>query len=97
MQKVEHAELKISNIVLKITVKISLRRALAGLVCKMKYVELTGTEKVGMPLVGLGTWRAEPQETENTVLNALKCGYRHIGMFFFLHFSVTTSSKNYKL
>lgn len=45
----------------------------------MQYIELSGDGKVRMPIVGLGTWRAQPQETENAVENALKFGYRHIG------------------
>lgn len=32
-----------------------------------------------MPIVGLGTWRASPQETEQAVQAALDSGYRHIG------------------
>jgi len=31
-----------------------------------------------IPVVGFGTWRAAPQETENSVYEALKSGYRHI-------------------
>jgi len=31
-----------------------------------------------IPVVGFGTWRAEPQQTENAVYEALKAGYRHI-------------------
>ena len=31
-----------------------------------------------IPQVGLGTWRLEKEECYETVLNALKIGYRHI-------------------
>ncbi|KAG0233945.1 hypothetical protein BGW42_007020 [Actinomortierella wolfii] len=31
-----------------------------------------------IPLVGLGTWQAKPNEVGNAVLHALKVGYRHI-------------------
>lgn len=50
----------------------------------MKYIELSGNNNVRMPIVGLGTWRAQPQETETAIENALKVGYRHIGKCFFL-------------
>lgn len=45
----------------------------------MKFLQLAGTEKLQMPVVGLGTWRAQPQEVENAVTAALNAGYRHIG------------------
>lgn len=35
----------------------------------------TGAE---IPLVGLGTWQAKPNEVYNAVLDAIKAGYRHI-------------------
>lgn len=46
----------------------------------MKYVKLStpGQEHL-MPLVGLGTWRAEPEDAEAVVEAALQAGYRHIG------------------
>ncbi|EZA54965.1 hypothetical protein DMN91_008934 [Ooceraea biroi] len=31
-----------------------------------------------MPMVGLGTWQAKPEEIETVVSSALRCGYRHI-------------------
>eukprot|EP00210_Caulerpa_lentillifera_P001169 g1125.t1 len=31
-----------------------------------------------MPLVGLGTWRSEPNEIKNSVIHAIRAGYRHI-------------------
>lgn len=49
---------------------------------KMKYITLNGAEKVQMPLVGLGTWRAQPEEIEKVVLTALDSGYRHIGNLY---------------
>lgn len=43
----------------------------------MQYVLLSsGCE---MPIVGLGTWKTEPQEIEEAVQLALENGYRHIG------------------
>lgn len=46
----------------------------------MKYLKLStpGQEHL-MPLVGLGTWRAPPEEAEAAVDAALSAGYRHIG------------------
>lgn len=38
-----------------------------------------------MPLVGLGTWRAEPQDAEAAVEAALNAGYRHIGKKIIKH------------
>ncbi|VEN64780.1 unnamed protein product [Callosobruchus maculatus] len=35
-----------------------------------------------MPIVGLGTWRAQPEEIENAVQAALESGYRHIDTAF---------------
>nr|CAH7744769.1 unnamed protein product [Callosobruchus chinensis] len=35
-----------------------------------------------MPIVGLGTWRAQPEEMENAVQAALENGYRHIDTAF---------------
>lgn len=47
---------------------------------KMKFVKLS-TSGLEMPIVGLGTWRAQPQEMENAVNIALEAGYRHIGKY----------------
>lgn len=47
---------------------------------RMKYVELS--EGVQIPIVGLGTWRAQPKEVEQAVSTALKFGYRHIDTAF---------------
>lgn len=30
-----------------------------------------------MPVIGLGLWRLEKEELRNTILNAIKLGYRH--------------------
>lgn len=51
----------------------------------MKFIQLSGSDKLQMPIVGLGTWRAQPQEVENAVTAALNAGYRHIGKFCFMH------------
>ena len=42
----------------------------------MEYVELNDGTK--MPILGLGTFRIEPYDSENAVCNALKMGYRLI-------------------
>ncbi|XP_074034563.1 aldo-keto reductase family 1 member A1 [Leptinotarsa decemlineata] len=42
----------------------------------MKSIKLSNGSE--MPLVGLGTWRAQPKEIENAVQIALENGYRHI-------------------
>lgn len=34
--------------------------------------------KINIPLVGLGTWKANPGEVRKAVEVALKCGYRHV-------------------
>ncbi|KAG5899518.1 hypothetical protein JTB14_008207 [Gonioctena quinquepunctata] len=46
----------------------------------MKCVKLSNGNL--MPIVGLGTWRTQPQETENAVQSALENGYRHIDTAF---------------
>ncbi|KAK4885011.1 hypothetical protein RN001_001282 [Aquatica leii] len=48
----------------------------------MKTILLNNADKIEMPIVGLGTWRAEPDEIKNAVLAALDCGYRHIDTAF---------------
>lgn len=45
----------------------------------MKCIKLVNGNDIEMPIVGLGTWRAQADETENAVTEALNCGYRHIG------------------
>ncbi|CAE7659433.1 XYL1 [Symbiodinium necroappetens] len=35
-------------------------------------------QPVGMPMIGLGCWKAEKGVTEEVVYNAIKVGYRHI-------------------
>lgn len=47
----------------------------------MKTIKLAGSG-LEMPVVGLGTWRAQPEEVENAVSVALDCGYRHIDTAF---------------
>ncbi|CAG9860242.1 unnamed protein product, partial [Phyllotreta striolata] len=42
----------------------------------MKYVLLSNGSE--MPIVGLGTWKTQPQEIEDAVQLALENGYRHI-------------------
>ncbi|CAG9837609.1 unnamed protein product [Diabrotica balteata] len=42
----------------------------------MKYLLLSNGSE--LPIVGLGTWKTEPQETEEAVEVALQNGYRHI-------------------
>ncbi|KAF5298739.1 hypothetical protein FQR65_LT09608 [Abscondita terminalis] len=51
----------------------------------MKTITLSNTDKTQMPIVGLGTWRAQPEEIRNAVLAALNCGYRHIDTAFNYH------------
>nr|XP_023022936.1 alcohol dehydrogenase [NADP(+)]-like [Leptinotarsa decemlineata] len=46
----------------------------------MKSIKLSNGSE--MPLVGLGTWRAQPKEIENAVQIALENGYRHIDTAF---------------
>nr|CAH7744771.1 unnamed protein product [Callosobruchus chinensis] len=46
----------------------------------MKTVKLSNGAE--MPIVGLGTWRAQPEEMENAVQAALENGYRHIDTAF---------------
>ncbi|CAH1363923.1 unnamed protein product [Tenebrio molitor] len=49
----------------------------------MKYVKLAAVNRVlEMPAVGLGTWRAQPEEMEKAVWAALEAGYRHIDTAF---------------
>lgn len=42
----------------------------------MKYLHFQNGDQ--MPAVGLGTWKATPDEVENAVYTAIKNGYRHI-------------------
>ncbi|MCT4614321.1 MAG: aldo/keto reductase [Marinifilaceae bacterium] len=42
----------------------------------MKHLELNKGSK--FPLLGLGTWKSEPGEVANAVIEAVKIGYRHI-------------------
>lgn len=48
----------------------------------MKFIKLSSSG-LEMPIVGLGTWRAQPQEMENAVNIALEAGYRHIGKWLY--------------
>lgn len=45
----------------------------------MRYLKLSGPYQTEIPIMGLGTWRAQPQEVENAVIAALDAGYRLIG------------------
>ncbi|KAF7284926.1 hypothetical protein GWI33_017405 [Rhynchophorus ferrugineus] len=47
----------------------------------MKTITLLGSN-LEMPMVGLGTWRAQPKEVENACRVALDAGYRHIDTAF---------------
>ncbi|XP_076260205.1 1,5-anhydro-D-fructose reductase-like [Rhynchophorus ferrugineus] len=47
----------------------------------MKTIKLLGSG-LEIPVVGLGTWRAQPKEVENAVKVALEVGYRHIDTAF---------------
>lgn len=60
----------------KSVVKI-LTRVVSGYLA-MKYLTLRGSGGE-MPVLGLGTWQAAPQEVEDAVTLALQLGYRHIG------------------
>ncbi|CAH1956252.1 unnamed protein product [Acanthoscelides obtectus] len=46
----------------------------------MKTVKLANGADI--PIVGLGTWRSQPEEIENAVQIALENGYRHIDTAF---------------
>ncbi|XP_056634750.1 aldo-keto reductase family 1 member A1-like [Diorhabda sublineata] len=46
----------------------------------MKYILLSNGSE--LPIVGLGTWKTEPEEVENVVEIALNSGYRHIDTAF---------------
>ncbi|XP_022920703.1 aldo-keto reductase family 1 member A1-like isoform X2 [Onthophagus taurus] len=48
----------------------------------MNYLTITGLRHLRMPMIGLGTWRAPPEEVQNSVLQALDIGYRHIDTAF---------------
>lgn len=45
----------------------------------MKLIKLSSGNYI--PIVGLGTWRAQPEEVESAVTVALEAGYRHIGNY----------------
>ncbi|XP_017784077.1 PREDICTED: alcohol dehydrogenase [NADP(+)]-like [Nicrophorus vespilloides] len=47
----------------------------------MQCVNLSGSNEQ-MPIVGLGTWQATPEEIENIIDIALESGYRHIDTAF---------------
>ncbi|CAH0551981.1 unnamed protein product [Brassicogethes aeneus] len=49
---------------------------------KMKVIPLDTEGKIQMPVIGLGTWRAKPEEVQNAVLAALENGYKHIDTAF---------------
>lgn len=40
--------------------------------------KVTLNNGIKMPILGLGTWKSEPEDAYNAVLTALKTGYRHI-------------------
>ena len=42
----------------------------------MEYIKLNDGNKI--PVLGLGTFMLSPNDAENSVYNALKCGYRLI-------------------
>ena len=42
----------------------------------MQTMTLSGGDK--MPVIGLGTWKAEPGQVYQAVLESIKLGYRHI-------------------
>ncbi|XP_045478114.1 aldo-keto reductase family 1 member A1-A-like isoform X2 [Harmonia axyridis] len=46
----------------------------------MKTLKLNSGHDI--PIVGLGTWRAQPEETEKAVHTALEAGYKHIDTAF---------------
>lgn len=49
----------------------------------MRYVTITsGVQKILMPIVGLGTWKAPADEVETVILAALESGYRHFDTAF---------------
>lgn len=60
----------------------------------MKLIKLSSGKDI--PIVGLGTWRAQPQEVENAVAVALEAGYRHIGNYSLVFIKVTVAA-NIKL
>ncbi|KAG2377600.1 hypothetical protein C9374_009116 [Naegleria lovaniensis] len=39
---------------------------------------LTLNDGTKIPLIGLGTWKSEPQKVKQAVIAAIECGYRHI-------------------
>lgn len=63
----------------------------------MNTIQLSGSGQFKMPIVGLGTWRAKPEEVKSAVTAALECGYTHIGeQFFIINSNLKSSTAFYR-